>query len=121
VKTLAVLITTPPYRPLTTTAINFVETALNMGIDVIGIFFYQDGVIHANSNVSIVSDEYQAIKQWQQLHQQYQLPLHLCISAAEKRGLTDDKEQNNINPCFTISGLGELVELSSNANSVVQF
>ncbi len=122
VKTLAVVISTSPYSHLTITALNYVEAALEAGVDVIGVFFYQDGVMHANKNVSIASDEFQAISEWQRLHQQYQLPLHICITAAEKRGIACDAIDNEkINIAFTVSGLGELVELTTKASRLVQF
>ena len=122
---LAVVVTTPPYSNLTITALNYVETALAAGIEVIGVFFYQDGAIQANRHVTIASDEYQAIEHWTRLHQHYQLPLYLCITAAEKRGVQCDDlpvtGQSNINEIFTVSGLGELVELSTRASRLVQF
>lgn len=125
---LAVVITTAPYSNLTISAIDYVETALKLGIDVIGIFFYQDGVINANADVSIASDEYQTIEHLTKLHRQYKLPLHLCITAAEKRGIVceeslnkESAEQYKINDIFTISGLGELVELSASSTRLVQF
>ena len=118
VNKLAVVVTTPPYSNLTITAIDYVEAALASGVEVIGVFFYQDGVIHANKNVTVVSDEYQAIQHWTRLHQQYQLPLHLCITAAEKRGIQCEEGTDEI---FIISGLGELVELSTKATRLVQF
>lgn len=121
-KTLAVVITTPPYSPLTVTALSYVETALVAGINVIGVFFYQDGAMHANENISIASDEYQAIAHWQRLNHQYQLPLHICITAAEKRGIgCDSMDNEQINEAFTVSGLGELVELTTKATRLVQF
>jgi len=122
-KKLAVIITTPPYSNLTVTALNYVESALISGISVIGVFFYQDGALHANRNISIASDEYQSIKHWENLHKKYHLPLHICISAADKRGAITDSEQNpepKSGP-FTISGLGELVSLVSSATRVIQF
>ena len=121
-KKLAVVITTPPYSNLTVTALNYIETALQGNINIVGVFFYQDGVLNANSNVHIASDEFQTIKRWQALHEQYQLPLHLCITAAEKHGISDENESGSlIHDAFTISGLGELVELSTNAERLVQF
>lgn len=117
---LAVVITTPPNSNLSATAINYVESALEMGIELIGVFFYQDGVMHANKQVQIASDEYQALEHWQQLHQTFNLPLHLCITAAEQRGISDENS-TNIHPIFTVSGLGELVELSSKSDRMVQF
>lgn len=119
-KELAVVITTPPYNNLSITALDYIETALKSGVDLVGVFFYQDGVIHANQRAQIASDEFQCIKQWQSLHQTYQLSLHLCVTAAEKRGLSDEKP-NNIDPIFTVSGLGELVELVNKADRLVQF
>ena len=117
---LAVVITTPPYSNLSATALDYVETALKAGIELVGVFFYQDGVLHASTDVAIVSDEFQAIAKWQALHKTYNLPLHLCITAAEKRGLTDNETSNNIDVNFTVSGLGELVELTHLADRVVQ-
>ena len=120
--TLAVVVTTPPYSPLTTTAITYVETALASGYEVIGVFFYQDGAMHANKDISIASDEYQSITAWQRLYHEYNLPLHICITAAEKRGvLCDASDKTIINDAFTVSGLGELVEISTKATRLVQF
>jgi tRNA 2-thiouridine synthesizing protein D len=125
VNKLAVLITTPPHSNLTATAIDYIETALTMDINVIGVFFYQDGALNANNNVAIASDEYQAVQKLSALHQQYQVPLHLCITAAEKRGIACDENSEgniiNINPIFTVSGLGELVTLTSDCTRLVQF
>jgi len=115
------MITTPPYSNLSVTALEYVETALKSGVELIGVFFYQDGVLHANANIQIASDEFQALSQWQRLHQEYNLPLHLCITAAEKRGISDDQSTKSIHSIFTVSGLGELVELSTSADRMVQF
>ena len=117
---LAVVITTPPFSNLSVTALDYIETALKAEVELVGVFFYQDGVMHANTNVQIASDEFQVLSHWQRLHQGYKLPLHLCITAAEKRGISDEHAQN-IHSIFTVSGLGELVELSSMADRMVQF
>jgi len=121
-KSVAVMITTPPLSPLTATSLSIVnELVNNDAVQVTGIFFYQDGVLNASASLSMPSDELQAISQWQQLHQAHGLPLHLCITAAEKRGLSDDwQEMNIILPEFTISGLGEFVSLYSEADQVIQ-
>jgi len=120
VKKIAVLITTPPYSNLSVTALDYVESALKSSVEVVGVFFYQDGVIHANQQAQTASDEFQCIKHWQALQQRFKLPLYLCITAAEKRGLSDE-QPNNIHPIFTVSGLGELVELVNKADRLVQF
>ncbi|MBA6224833.1 sulfurtransferase complex subunit TusD [Colwellia sp. MB02u-18] len=120
---LALVVTTPPSSNLTTTAINLVRAALDSGVSIVGVFFYQDGVLNAAKYLSIPSDEFQTLAQWQQLNSEYNVPLYLCITAAEKRGLSDElnnHESSNIDSAFTVSGLGELVELTSKAERVVQ-
>jgi len=126
---LAVVVTTPPYSNLTVTAIEYIETALQLGINVVGVFFYQDGVLHANKNISIANDEYQSLKHWKALHQKYNVPLYMCITAAEKRGVISDSAiesslEENItitNEIFIVSGLGELVSLVDKSTRTVQF
>lgn len=121
-KTLSVVITSSPCSPLTITAINYIQAAVDAEIDIVGVFFYQDGVMHANQDIQIASDEYQAIQQWKNLHLQYQVPLHICVTAAEKRGINLEKfDGDTINDVFTVSGLGELVELTTKSSRVVQF
>lgn len=126
VNKLAVVITTPPYDNLTTTAIEFIKAAINDQTKIIGVFFYQMGVLNASKNLSLPSDEFQTIKEWRHLADQHQIPLHLCSTAAEKHGLMLAQHTNNaealslIDNSFTLSGLGELVELTSNADRVVQ-
>ena len=121
--TLALVVTTPPHSNLTTSAINLVRAAVNNDVEILGVFFYQDGVLNAAKNLSIPSDEYQTLIQWQALNREYSVPLYLCITAAEKRGLSDDisnQALSNIDPAFIVSGLGELVELTSKAEREVQ-
>ncbi len=118
---LAVIVTSSPLDNLTVTAINIITAALTQGVDVIGVFFYQNGVINANKNIEIPTDEFQCLNAWRQLHQHYNLPLHLCVTAGEKRGLlVADTDTENIDPAFTISGLGELVELANQADRILQ-
>jgi len=123
VKNIAFVITTPPNSNLTATAINMITTALSMKVSVIGVFFYQDGVLNGSKHLALPNDEYQAHQQWQQLHLTYDLPLHLCATAAEKRGLSDDIDDGqatNVHQAFTLSGLGELVELNVKADRLIQ-
>lgn len=125
------MVTSPPHDNFTATALLLVESALtNDLVDVLGVFFYQDGVLNASNILSMPNDELQAIKQWEQLHQRYNVPLHLCITAGEKRGLSDEIISKNVsdslvnpsNIChkFTVSGLGELVELTTKADRFIQ-
>ena len=114
------MVTTPPFSNLTVTAIDYIKAAINTGIEITGVFFYQDGVSNANKQVSIASDEFQAINHWQELHDKYDLKLHLCYTAAEKRGMNDENSKDLLHDFFIVSGLGELVELTTQADRVVQ-
>lgn len=118
---LAIIVTTPPHHNNTATAIAYTKQALlNSDVEVLGVFFYQNGVLNASQHLSMPSDELQAIDAWKELNNKYQLPIHLCITAGEKRGLTDLEESALISSNFTISGLGELVSLTSQADRVIQ-
>jgi len=132
-KTLSVVVTTPPSSPLTATVIDYINQAVECGVKVVGVFFYQDGVLNASKHLCIPNDEYQINSAWKQLNQQHNIELHVCISACEKRGLSDEittsnsaisestLNDSNISDYFTVSGLGELVQLTAKADRVVQF
>ena len=117
---LAVVVTSPAHSNLTATAIDFVNTVVMSKHELVGVFFYQDGVLNANKYTSIPSDEFQSCTKWAELNKEHGIPLHLCITAAEKRGLSDESELNTIDEHFTVSGLGELVELTSICDRVIQ-
>jgi tRNA 2-thiouridine synthesizing protein D len=123
VSSVALIVSTPPYSNLTVTALRFAQAVVDRGHSLTGIFFYQDGVLNANSLVHPPSDEMNLVKQWQTFSQSSATPLHLCISAAEKRGLSDGQGEHNLHniaDCFTVSGLGELVVLTSQADKTIQ-
>lgn len=114
---------------MTLSALSLIETSIATGHQVIGIFFYQDGVLNCSKHLALPNDENQITSRWVQLTQQRQIPLYLCISAAERRGLTDDVDldlpeiantYSNIETTVIVSGLGELIELTSKASRVIQ-
>lgn len=118
---IALVVTTPPHNNFTATAIDMAKSIISMAdTQLVGVFFYQDGVLNAQQDLAMPSDEFQAVKAWQSIKQDYDIPLHLCVTAGEKRGLTDDESRLNILDEFTISGLGELVELTTQADRVIQ-
>jgi tRNA 2-thiouridine synthesizing protein D len=120
VQSLAFLITTSVHDNTTITSMNIINNALADNINVIGVFFYQAGVTNANKNIIIANDEFQPLKAWKTLKKQYNTPLHLCVTAAEKQGLILEGEHSNVDNDFTLSGLGELVELSTQATRIIQ-
>ena len=120
---LAVIITTPPNNPLTQSAYQLIAQAVTQNIEVIGVFFYQAGVLNASQYLSIPNDEFPLHTKWQTLHKDHQVPLYLCSTAAEKHGLINENEPltlNHINDNFPLAGLVELVALSPQENVMVQ-
>jgi len=73
-------------------------------------------------------DERQFTHRWHQLALQNNIDLVICISAAQRRGLLsleESKRQNradqDLAPGFRISGLGQLVEATINADRFIVF
>ncbi|WP_371372212.1 sulfurtransferase complex subunit TusD [Thalassotalea aquiviva] len=119
----ALVVSTAPTDNKTNTALEIAKSLIASGHRINGVFFYQQGVLNANTNIQVPSDEVNLLNEWVAFHQNSQTPLHLCISAAEKRGLSDSTDtplQHNIHQAFTISGLGELAVLTNGADKVVQ-
>lgn len=76
---------------------------LAAGHQISQIFFFQEGVSNANMHFEPASDEYHLLQAWQTLAQTHCLSLHLCISAAARRGVVEQ----NLAQGFTLAGLGE--------------
>lgn len=120
-KSLALIVTSSPTANITHTAYKLIEQAINNNITISGVFFYQDGVLNASKFLAVPSDELQLTALWKALHQEHSIPLHLCATAAEKRGLINPAEETQLlHHEFTLSGLGELVMLTSQADRLVQ-
>lgn len=109
-------------------AYQFCAAAISSGHEIVGVFFYQEGVLNASQLVSPPSDEVNLPKLWAALACEFQFPLEVCVSAALRRGIVDQQEasqlalaQFNLQVPFVLSGLGQLAELSANCDRLVQF
>ncbi len=125
----AVLInSTPDASANALTAYRFVETALQMGRQVVRVFFYKEGVYHAFRYRTPPDDEVDLTRNWQTLAEHYSLDLVVCISAAQRRGLLNDdeakrqkKRDNDLAEGFRIGGLGQLLEAMLEADRFIEF
>ena len=125
----AVQINGSPYAgPAGERAYQFVVAALSAGHTVLQIFFYFDGIYHGLAAQMPPGDERQFTHRWHQLALQNNIDLVICISAAQRRGLMsleESKRQNragqDLAPGFRISGLGQLVEATINADRFIVF
>jgi tRNA 2-thiouridine synthesizing protein D len=109
-------------------AYQFCAAAIAAGHQIVGVFFYREGVLNASQLVSPASDEINLPTLWAALASASQFPLEVCVSAALRRGIVSQEDaiqlgltQFNLQAPFVLSGLGQLAELSANCDRLVQF
>jgi tRNA 2-thiouridine synthesizing protein D len=109
-------------------AYQFVKAALEKGHEIFRVFFYHDGVYNANRLSVPPQDDRNINKRWSELAQQHQVDLVVCIAAAQRRGILDaaeakrqGKDADNLAEGFRISGLGQLIEASIEAERLIVF
>lgn len=125
----ALMVTGPAYgTQQASSAYQFAEALLAEGHTLVSVFFYREGVYNANQLTLPANDEFDLVRAWQQLHIRHGAELHICVAAALRRGVTDESEAKqaglpaaNLQPGFTLSGLGALAEAALTCDRVVQF
>ncbi|WP_033570868.1 sulfurtransferase complex subunit TusD [Dickeya undicola] len=123
------LVTGPAYgTQQASSALQFAQALLAQGYRLQSVFFYREGVLNANQLTAPASDEFDLVRAWQQLAQTHQVALNVCVAAALRRGVTDMQQAEqlqlagaNLQPGFTLSGLGELSQSVLRCDRVVQF
>lgn len=125
----AMMVTGPAYgTQQASSALRFAQAVLAEGHQLESIFFYREGVYNANQLTAPASDEFDLVRAWQQLNQQHGVELHICVAAALRRGVTDNEQATlqqlpaaNLQPGFTLSGLGALAQATLTCDRMVQF
>lgn len=125
----ALMVTGPAYgTQQASSALQFAKAALAEGHEIACVFFYREGVYNANQLTSPASDEFDLVRAWQSLHDKNGVALHICVAAALRRGVTDETEARqlglptfNLQPGFSLSGLGSLAEAALTCDRMVQF
>lgn len=110
-------------------ALRFIQATLTKGHEITGVFFYQSGVSLANQFQTVLSDELALYKQWCDLAVKHNIPLQVCVTAANRRGVISqddakqDKERADYNLAipFQSVGIGELVALLNESDKSIQF
>lgn len=123
------LVTGPAYgTQQASSAWQFAQALLAAGHRITSVFFYREGVQNANQLISPASDEFDLVRAWVALAQQHGVELNVCVAAALRRGVTDEQEAAqlalvaaNLQPGFTLSGLGSLAEAALSNDRLVQF
>ncbi|MDW2744053.1 sulfurtransferase complex subunit TusD [Atlantibacter subterraneus] len=125
----ALMVTGPAYgTQQASSAYQFARAVIDEGHRVESVFFYREGVYNANQLTSPASDEFDMVRAWQRLSEEQGVALHICVAAALRRGITDDEQAQQLNlpganlqPGFTLSGLGALAEAALTSDRMVQF
>lgn len=109
-----IFITRSPYDSLNgQTALSFCEAAAAMGHQIEQIFFYQEGVQHANADIQPGSGEGAMLQRWTVFSKQTKTPLNVCVTASVKRGVLSDDDANtfgrnsNIQDGFCAVGMAD--------------
>lgn len=110
------------------TALHFCRAALAQGHRIHRLFFFQDGVHNASSQIVPPQDEFHVPQAWQELVQQHGIDAIVCAASALKRGILSDEEAarydkraGNLLPGFTIGGLGQMVDALQHSDRVLNF
>jgi tRNA 2-thiouridine synthesizing protein D len=97
------------------TAYQFIKAALGKGHEIVSVFFYHDGVYNALRSGSS-AEVHDSAPRWSDLADQYRIDLVLCVSAAERRGVSTFGADG-----FRIGGLGQWIDACLKADRVLVF
>jgi tRNA 2-thiouridine synthesizing protein D len=124
----AIAVFAPSHAPSSLRALRFAQAALAGGHEITRLFFYQDGVHSASSNIASPQDELDLSGEWRAFVQQHQLDAVVCIAAALRRGVLNAEEAQrygkpaaNLDAPWELSGLGQLHEAAQIADRLVCF
>ena len=124
----AIALFAAPHLPASRRALRFAQAALADGHEIVRLFFYQDGVHSAASNVVSPQDEQDLPGEWREFVTANGLDAVVCIAAALRRGVLNAEEaQRYARPAATLqapwelSGLGQLHEAAQQADRLICF
>lgn len=106
----------------------FCQAALDQGHTVKQAFFYQAAAAIGTCLAEPLADEFDASSSWAELSQEYEIPLVVCVSAAERRGILSEEQQSeldklthNLHTSFIVEGLGSFYSACLDADRLVHF
>lgn len=124
----AIALFSPAHAPSSRRALRFAQAALAGGHEIVRLFFYQEGVHSASSNVVFAQDELEMTREWREWVHAQQLDAVVCIAAALRRGVLNAEEAQrysrpaaNLDAPWALSGLGQLHEATQLADRLVCF
>ncbi|MGA8259780.1 MAG: sulfurtransferase complex subunit TusD [Arenicellales bacterium] len=118
----------PCQHQASNTAYHFTRSVLDKGHRVVRVFFYHDGVNNGTCLTAPPQDEPHIVNRWSELGREHDLDLVVCVAAAQRRGIMDEREAArhglpaaNLARGFRISGLGQLIEAAVEADRLLVF
>lgn len=109
-------------------AAEFARCVIARGHSIHRVFFLDAGTLVSSANCVFPQDENHPAQPWVELARSHAIELVICITSALKHGMLDQVEAERherpcatINPLFTISGLGQLVDACAHSDRVITF
>ncbi|MCA1767892.1 MAG: sulfurtransferase complex subunit TusD, partial [Idiomarina sp.] len=100
-------------HPKSLEALAFVRAAIKKGHEIPCVFFYRNAVNHALAPTPDKNKD--LITLWETFSHQYQIPLEVCHTVAERKGV------ESFQPSFQPSGLTALATAIANSDRTLQF
>lgn len=94
-------------------ALTFAKSALKQGHDISCLFFYRNAVDHALADIPSANKD--VINAWSEFREQYNMPLVVCHTVAERVGIDE------FHPSFDATGLTALSKAIATSDRTLQF
>ena len=114
----ALIITGSPITtPACQSAVDFCRAALAGGHDIYRIFLLDGAaqLAHQHCGNRALQSE------WQTLQKNHQLDIVACVNSARDHHISQINEKTNLASGFVISGMGQLIDASANADRLITF
>ena len=85
------------------------------------VFFYQEAVTIGHRYFDSPQDEPNLQNDWLQFGSTHNVELVICVSAAQRRGISRTKDHDTVAAGFVVSGLGQLIDAMLESDRVVSF
>ncbi|RFP93971.1 sulfurtransferase complex subunit TusD [Pseudomonas fluorescens] len=123
----AIALFSAAHAPSSRRALLFAQAALAGGHEIVRLFFYQDGVYSASTNI-VAPRMSKHRPAWREFVSAHQLDGVVCIAAALRRGVLNKEEATryqrsavNLDAPWALSGLGQLHDAAQAADRLICF
>ncbi len=124
----SLLVLSPPSSQASLSAYQFANALLLEKHSLYRVFFYHDAAYNGSSIQCIGQGEFDVIKAWDTLQEQYEFDRVVCIAAGLKRGIINETEAlryektaYNLNNEINLAGLGELADATVKSDRMITF